>query len=148
MEETMPETVARWMLEHLRCHACLWPLFRWGTAVHEKRKCFQDVAYNLFVVEDRIARLYQRHQILSVVVPIGLLSKVRDVRGCRREDYWGVVADQHHAAEELWSSADHTILRSLIEFGWSVQVPSGGWSEPPRVNGVSGCDSSRPVVLG
>ena len=107
------------------------PLFDWGTAKNEKPKCLQDVTQSLLAIEDRPAFLDQRHQIRSVIVPIGLLPKVRDVRGCRSKDDWRVVTDQYHTVEVL-RCADHFILRSLIEFDWSVQVPSGDWTEPPR----------------
>ena len=76
-------------------------LFHWWTAVHEKRECLQDVTQNFLAVEDRFARLHQRHQFISVVVPIGLPSKVCDMRGCCRKDHWRIVADQHHAIEKL-----------------------------------------------
>ena len=80
-------------------------------AEHQQRKCFQDVAQSLFVVEDYLTLLHQRHQLVSVVVPIGLLVKVRDLRGCRGKDDWRVVADQHHAVKE-GHFANHAVLRS------------------------------------
>jgi uncharacterized cupin superfamily protein/DNA-binding XRE family transcriptional regulator len=61
-------------------------LFSWRAAEHDNRKCFQEVAHSLLVVSDRVAVLDQSHEFFSVVVPIGLLVKIRHVRGCRGKD--------------------------------------------------------------
>ena len=57
----------------------------------------RDGAHRLLVVQDGVTLLDETHQVLSVVVSVGLPVDAVDVLGRSSEDRNGMMAYEHHA---------------------------------------------------
>ena len=68
-------------------------------------------AHRLLVIQDGVAVLDQGHQVLSLVVSVGLLLEPVDVLGRGGGDRYGVMAYERHLLEYLYCLiSDHPTL--------------------------------------
>jgi hypothetical protein len=77
---------------------------RWA-AENEDMGRVRDRAHRLLVVQEGVTLLDQRHQVLSVVVSVGLSLNAVDVFSGCSEDGDGVMAYEHHAIQSIYSAA-------------------------------------------